>query len=86
MSTPEIGQDDEAAQTCGSGDTMTGYLTTAQVAAKLGISTRRVVALIKAGRLEAEMFSGSWAIRHDAVSAVRDRMPGRPWHKNRGDK
>lgn len=61
-----------------------GYLTTAQAAAILGVSARRVLAMIQAKKLRAEFVGGRvWIIRPDAIDAVRDRKPGRPWHKER---
>ncbi len=57
---------------------MSDYLTTQQVATELGVSRRRVQALIKAGRLKATLFGQSWAIRRADLRAVRERVPGRP--------
>jgi excisionase family DNA binding protein len=57
---------------------MFDYLTTRQAAARLGISIRRVQALITAGRLKATAFNGTYAIRPADLAAVKVRKPGRP--------
>ena len=54
------------------------FLTTTDAARRLGVSQRRVQALIGAGRLPAERYGRDWLIRVDALAAVRDRKPGRP--------
>lgn len=54
------------------------YLTTTQAAERLGITSRRVVALINAGRLPAARLGRDWMIRERDLDAVRDRKPGRP--------
>ena len=54
------------------------FLTTQQVAAALGVTPRRVVALIQAGRLEASRLGRDWLIPAHALEAVRERKPGRP--------
>ena len=53
-------------------------LTTAEAAEELGITVRRVRALITAERLKATKFGRDWAIRPVDLNAVRDRPPGRP--------
>jgi excisionase family DNA binding protein len=54
-------------------------LTTTDAAAALGVTPRRVLALIAAGRLRAERFGRrGWLIRPAALEAVRVRRPGRP--------
>lgn len=53
-------------------------LTTAQAAEKLGISSRRVLALIQAERLPAEPFGHTYMIREKDLALVRNRKPGRP--------
>ena len=60
---------------------MGALLTTSQVAKELGVSPRRVQALIKAGRLRAERVGRDWLIRPRDVDAVRDRKGG--WPKGR---
>jgi excisionase family DNA binding protein len=53
-------------------------LTVAQAAQKLGISVRRVQALIQAGRIEATRMGRMWLIEPCALKPVRIRKPGRP--------
>jgi excisionase family DNA binding protein len=53
-------------------------LTTEQAAEKLGVSSERVRALIKAGRLPAERFGNIYAIDENDLRLVKDRKPGRP--------
>lgn len=57
---------------------MNGILTTAQVAAELGISVRRVQALIWSGQLPAEKVGRDWVIQQSDLEMVRERQPGRP--------
>ena len=45
-------------------------LTTNQAAEKLGVSRRRVIALIAAGRLPAEKYGRDWMIRSEGLEAV----------------
>jgi excisionase family DNA binding protein len=44
----------------------------------LNVTPRRVVALIKSGRLRATMHGRDWLIAAADLAAVRDRKPGRP--------
>lgn len=53
-------------------------LTTAQAAQRLGISPRRIRALIAAGRLPARPHGRDWSIREADLALVSDRRPGRP--------
>jgi excisionase family DNA binding protein len=53
-------------------------LTTAQAAEKLGISPRRVLALIQAERLPAQPFGPTYMIQEKDLLLVKDRKPGRP--------
>jgi excisionase family DNA binding protein len=53
-------------------------LTTAQAAEKLGISPRRVLALIQAERLPAEPFGPTYMIQEKDLALVKNRKPGRP--------
>lgn len=55
-----------------------GLLTTDEVATMLGISRRRVEALIEAKRLPADKISRDWLIRSEDVEFVKERRPGRP--------
>jgi excisionase family DNA binding protein len=58
------------------------YLTTTDAAAELGISARRVLALIAAGRLPAQKIGtgrrATYYIAPADLKLVKDRKPGRP--------
>jgi excisionase family DNA binding protein len=54
-------------------------LTTAEVAGALGIGQRRVIDLIRAGRLPARRVGPIYLIRSADLRLVRVRKPGRPW-------
>ncbi len=53
-------------------------LTTKQVGEILGISQRRVIALIEQGKLKADKFAGVYAIANKDLETVRTRKNGRP--------
>ena len=53
-------------------------LTTKQVAERLAVSTKRVWALIKAGRLPSQQFGRDHLINETDLALVADRKPGRP--------
>jgi excisionase family DNA binding protein len=53
-------------------------ISTKQVAQRLGVSVRRIQAMITAGRLPAEKFAGVWMIKEKDLGKVGDRRPGRP--------
>jgi len=53
-------------------------LGTRDAATGLGITPRRVVALIRAGRLPALRVGRSWVIREADLELVKERRPGRP--------
>lgn len=53
-------------------------ITTSQAAAHLGITPRRVLALIKAGRLPAQKFGRDWMIDPKDLDKVKERKQGRP--------
>jgi excisionase family DNA binding protein len=53
-------------------------LTTTQAADKLGITRRRVVALIQAGQLPAAKFGSQYIIKPKDLKLVAVRKPGRP--------
>jgi len=53
-------------------------LTTAEAAERLGVTPRRLRALIKAGKLPAEKFGAAYMINEKDLKLVRDRKPGRP--------
>lgn len=53
-------------------------LTTKTAAQRLGISPRRVIALIKAKRLPAERLGRDWLIEERDLNRVSERKAGRP--------
>lgn len=53
-------------------------LTTPEVAQRLGLSIRRVQALIKAGRLPSQQFGRDHVIKESDLALVSDRKAGRP--------
>lgn len=57
---------------------MRDILTTQEAAQRLGVSTRRVIALIEAGRLPASRFGKAYAIQEADLAIVADRPNGRP--------
>ena len=54
------------------------FLTTKQVAERLGITPRRVQALIEVGRLPAQKFGRDYMINEKDLKLVKDRKVGRP--------
>ena len=64
------------------------YLTTSEVAELLGVTRRRVVAMITAGRLPAQiMGSGQrpvYLVARADLKLVKNRKPGRPKGKSSG--
>jgi excisionase family DNA binding protein len=53
-------------------------LTTDEVAERLGVTVRRVQAMIKGGRLPAEKMGRDWLVRETDLPLVAVRQPGRP--------
>ena len=53
-------------------------LSTKEVAERLGLSVQRVQAMVKAGRLPAQMIGGTYIIKESDLKLVEDRKPGRP--------
>jgi excisionase family DNA binding protein len=53
-------------------------LTTPEVAKRLGISTRRVLALIYAGRLPSQQFGRDHLVKESDLKLVENRKHGRP--------
>ena len=53
-------------------------MTTNDAAARLNVSTRRVVQMIGAGRLKAKKYGHIWLVDERNLAAVADRKPGRP--------
>jgi excisionase family DNA binding protein len=60
-----------------------GKLTTKEAAERLGVSVRRVNALIEAGQLPAEKFGPVHMIDEKDLKLVEDRKPGRPPSKKK---
>lgn len=58
-------------------------LTVKEVAVELGVSERRVRALIDGGngKLRASKIGRDWLIDPADVEKVKERKPGRPWPK-----
>jgi excisionase family DNA binding protein len=55
-----------------------GFLTTKQVADRLGVSIRRVQALVTNGRLPAQKIGRDFLIKEKDLRFVEDRRVGRP--------
>lgn len=53
-------------------------LTTPEVAERLGVTVRRVQALIKDGRLPSQQFGRDHLIKESDLKLVENRKPGRP--------
>jgi excisionase family DNA binding protein len=53
-------------------------LTTKEVAERLGVSVRRVHALIQDERLPAKKFGRDYMIQEKDLELVKERKPGRP--------
>ena len=53
-------------------------ITTNDAAARLGITPRRVLAMIRAGRLKAARLGPIWTIDERQLATLADRRPGRP--------
>jgi excisionase family DNA binding protein len=59
------------------------FLTTKQVAERLGITPRRVQALVTAGRLPAQKIGRDYLIKEADLKLVEVRKVGRPATKNK---
>ena len=53
-------------------------LTTNQVAERLGVTTKRIQAMIRDGRLPAEKMGRDYFIKESDLKLVENRKPGRP--------
>jgi excisionase family DNA binding protein len=53
-------------------------LTTKETAEKLGVSVRRVQAMITDGSLSATKLGRDYVIKESDLESVKDRKPGRP--------
>lgn len=58
-------------------------LTTKDVAERLGVSVRRVHALIQAERLPAQKYGRDYLINEKDLGLVEERKPGRPRKKEK---
>jgi excisionase family DNA binding protein len=54
------------------------FLTTKEVAQKLGVTVRRVQAMIQSGRLPAKKFGRDFMISANDLKLVENRKVGRP--------
>jgi excisionase family DNA binding protein len=54
------------------------YLTTKEVAEKLGVTLRRVQAMVQSGRLPATKFGRDYMIKEKDLKLVENRKVGRP--------
>ncbi len=66
---------------CGMISLVKGYLTTQEAAEKLGVSVRRIVALINVGDLPSSRIGRSHVIKESDLKSVENRKPGRPAKK-----
>lgn len=57
---------------------MNDFISTRAASEKLGLSVRRVQALITSGRLPAEKIGNSYVVREQNLKLVEDRPTGRP--------
>ena len=57
---------------------MNGLISTKEAAEKLGLSLRRVQALITVGRLPAQKIGNSYVVKEKDLELVMVRKPGRP--------
>jgi excisionase family DNA binding protein len=53
-------------------------ISTQQAADKLGVTRRRVLAMIAAKQIPADRFGNAWMIDEKNLKLVADRKPGRP--------
>lgn len=59
-------------------ESMKDFISTKVASEKLGLSIRRVQALITSGRLPAEKIGNSYVVREQNLKLVEDRPTGRP--------
>lgn len=57
---------------------MKNLISSKEAAEKLGLSLRRVQALITSGRLPAQKIGNSYVVNEKDLEFVRERSPGRP--------
>jgi excisionase family DNA binding protein len=61
------------------------FFTTKHAAKILGVNDSRVRQFILAGRLPAQKVGRDWLILESDLEKVKDRKPGRPPLKNKGE-
>lgn len=61
---------------------MEKLISSKEAAEKLGLSLRRVQALITSGRLPAQKIGNSYVVNEKDLKLVKDRTPGRPAKTN----
>lgn len=61
---------------------MRDLISSKEAAKKLGISLRRVQALITSGKLPAQKIGNSYVVNEGDLMLVKERPPGRPKKQN----
>jgi excisionase family DNA binding protein len=62
---------------------MKDLISSKEAAEKLGLSLRRVQALITSGKLPAQKIGNSYVVNEKDLELVKERTPGRPKAKNK---
>lgn len=62
-----------------------GDITVKEAATRLGVTTRRVIAMIEAGQLPAVKFGPVYSIKEEDLQLVAERKTGRPSKKKPDD-
>ena len=57
---------------------MSEPITAVEAARRLGVSRRRVLQLIKQGRIEARFFANAYMVDAESVAAFKRQPPGNP--------
>lgn len=57
---------------------MKDLISSKEAAEKLGVSLRRVQALITSGKLLAQKIGNSYVVKEKDLELVKERIPGRP--------
>jgi excisionase family DNA binding protein len=57
---------------------MKDLISSKEAAEKLGVSLRRVQALITSGKLPAQKIGNSYVVQEKDLNLVKERSPGRP--------
>jgi excisionase family DNA binding protein len=61
---------------------MKDLISSKEAAKKLGVSIRRVQALITSGKLPAQKIGNSYVVQEKDLELVKNRQPGRPPRKS----